>query len=66
MKRCWRITPSPWLDTQVEALARRENRSTANMLFRLVSEALDARRVREERAPEVNRLATVIAGGSPS
>lgn len=64
--RCWRINPSPWLDAQVEQLARREGRSTSNMLTKLVSEAINARQAIERRAPEVARLASIITGGSPS
>jgi hypothetical protein len=44
MKRCWRINPDPALDYQVEQLARRESRSTSNMLVVLIREALAARR----------------------
>jgi hypothetical protein len=44
-KRAWRLFPPPGIEHQVEQLARRENRSLANMCVRLIGEALDNRRI---------------------
>ena len=58
-KRCWRLTPTPAIEYQVEALARKEGRSLANMMLKLLGEALDARR---KATTEVDRLAAAIRG----
>jgi hypothetical protein len=42
--KCWRINPPDGLHYQVEDMARREGRSVANLLVRLVNEAISARR----------------------
>jgi hypothetical protein len=39
----WRIKPPAALEYAVEQAARRESRSTSNMLLRLISEALQTR-----------------------
>ena len=49
----WRIKPSPWLDAEVERMARKENRTTSAMLVILVKEAVDHRL---SRSNEVERL----------
>jgi hypothetical protein len=53
MRTYWRIAPPPWLGETVRTLALSEGRSQANMLIRLVSEAIQAR-----RAAEANRHQT--------
>ena len=61
--RNWRIRPTPAIEHAVESIARREGRSLSNTLHKLLSEAVAARRAIAERAPEVVRLAEIIAGG---
>jgi hypothetical protein len=60
MPRCWRINPSEAIDYTVEQLARRESRSTSNMLMVLLKEAIEARRQVQAHA----HLASVIRGKS--
>lgn len=62
-KRCWRLTPTPAVEYQVEHLARRENRSLANMLNRLLVEALDARRTADTRVDALVKAIRGTAGG---
>jgi len=58
-KRCWRITPTPALEYAVESLARKEGRSLANMMFKLLGEAIDARRKADA---DVSKLVAAIRG----
>jgi hypothetical protein len=62
MQTNWRITPPPWLGEAVRNLASSEGRTQANMLLRLVSEAVQTRRAIEARTPEVARLESLIRG----
>ena len=49
MANSWRVvSPPAHIDHQVHQLALSENRSTSNMILRLVVEALRARRERTE------------------
>ncbi len=59
-KRCWRITPTPAVEYQVEALARRENRSLANMMLKLLTEALEQRRQAQTRPADIDRLVALL------
>jgi hypothetical protein len=58
-RRSWRIVPSSYLESQIETLARRENRSLSNMLARLLSEALEHRRAASN---EISTLVQMIRG----
>jgi hypothetical protein len=40
---CWRLAPPPGIHSRVRAMATAEGRSVANLLIRLVAEALDQR-----------------------
>jgi hypothetical protein len=61
--RCWRIRPDAALDCAVEQLARRESRSTSNMLFVLLREAIAARRQMQPHHTD-ERLVSMIAAKS--
>jgi CopG-like RHH_1 or ribbon-helix-helix domain, RHH_5 len=50
MASYWRVSPPEHLDREVHQLALSENRSTSNMLLRLVVEAIQARRKSAERS----------------
>jgi hypothetical protein len=52
MATYWRVSPPQHLDREVHQLALSENRSTSNMLLRLVVEAIQARRKSAERGVE--------------
>jgi hypothetical protein len=43
-RRTWRVIPSPSMEYEVEMMAKRENRSLANMLHVLIESALYQRR----------------------
>lgn len=45
----WRVSPPAHLDLEVHKLALSENRSTSNMVLRLIVEAVQARRKSAER-----------------
>jgi hypothetical protein len=62
MRTNWRITPPPWLGEAVRNLASSEGRTQANMLLRLVSEAVQTRRAIEARTVEAARLESLIRG----
>ncbi len=64
IKRSWRLNPSAFIEHHVERLAREESRSLSNMMERLLTEAINHRRQAEAMRPEINRLASVIAGTS--
>lgn len=53
MATYWRVSPPEHLDHEVHQLALSENCSTANMLLRLVVEAIQARRKSAERSAEL-------------
>jgi hypothetical protein len=59
-KPCWRIIPPPGIHARVQAMAAEEGRSVANLLVRLVAEALDLRAreasIRAEKDAFVERL----------
>jgi hypothetical protein len=53
MASSWRVvSPPAHIDHQVHQLALSENRSTSNMILRLVVEALRARRERSTESPQ--------------
>jgi hypothetical protein len=58
-KKCWRINPDPALEHAVESMARRENRSTSQMLFLLIRESVANRRTVDTN---VERVARIIRG----
>jgi hypothetical protein len=58
----WRVAPPLHLAEAVRQMAMREGRSDTNMLTRLVSEAVAARRAAESRRPEIDRLIDIIRG----
>jgi hypothetical protein len=49
MATYWRVSPPQHIDREVHQLALSENRSTSNMLLRLMVEAIQARRESAER-----------------
>jgi hypothetical protein len=57
---CWRLNPPPGIHARVKAMATEEGRSVANLLVRLVAEALDLRAreasIRAEKDAFVERL----------
>jgi hypothetical protein len=67
-KRCWRITPTAFVESQVEALAKREGRSLSNMMLKLLGEALEARRLASaNQSGEVRKLVALLtAPAAPS
>jgi hypothetical protein len=53
MSNSWRVaSPPAHIDHEVHKLALSENRSTSNMILRLVIEALRARRERSTEPPQ--------------
>jgi hypothetical protein len=60
-KRSWRVIPGPGLEYAVEQLARREGRSLGNMCVKLISEAVDARKLAaKSQSPEVRALVAML------
>jgi hypothetical protein len=56
MANSWRVvSPPAHIDHEVHKLALAENRSTSNMVLRLVSEAVQARRKSAERSAETSQ-----------
>jgi hypothetical protein len=57
---CWRLNPPPGIHARVQNMAAKEGRSVANLLVRLVAEALDLRAreasIRAEKDAFVERL----------
>jgi hypothetical protein len=56
MANSWRVvSPPAHIDHEVHKLALAENRSTSNMVLRLVIEAVQARRKSAERSAETSQ-----------
>ena len=65
-QRSWRINPSPYIEQQIESLARRENRSLSNMMHKLLSEALEQRRQAQTKPADIERLVALLTAPAES
>jgi CopG-like RHH_1 or ribbon-helix-helix domain, RHH_5 len=65
-KRYWRINPTPFVEQNVERMAREESRSLSNMMDVLLKQAIHARVAREfqeqQRSTEHDALVRTIRG----
>ena len=65
-KAIWRVCADEWTDSEVEKLARRENRSLSNMVVTLCKRQLEAMRAEklqaEARSTEHAALVSAIRG----
>jgi hypothetical protein len=59
----WRICVDEWTDSEVEKLARRENRSLSNMVVTLCKRQLEAMRGQREHA---DLVATIRGSSEPA
>jgi hypothetical protein len=60
----WRICVDEWTDSEVEKLARRENRSLSNMVVTLCKRQLEAMRAQRGFDREHADLVATIRGSS--
>ena len=63
----WRVAAPPGIAHAIQEIAKREQRSIANTVLRLVGEAVDARRILEQRPSEdLIKLLSLLAAAKSS
>jgi hypothetical protein len=64
MEAHWRIKPGPALEHAVRQISLREGRTLANTLKKLLSEAVDQRRLVALQSPDVRTAIVMLEGAA--